>query len=143
MSRKPGPVKGSTKVHDAHRKRIPIDWDVVDKMLEAGCLGSEIAGELGFSRHTLYDRCVAEKKILFSDYSFDKKNKGDGRLRISQYKKALKGDNTMMVWLGKNRIGQKDNPETIEGFSGKLNEVLDFIKTIKGEDDFNQPEKLE
>lgn len=137
MVQKGGQKKGTPKAHNANRKKIPIDWDKVDLMLEAGCLGTEVAGEFKCSADTLYNRCEEDKGVLFSDYRRQKTSRGDGRLRVSQYKKALRGDNTMMVWLGKNRLMQKENPEALQEFNGKLIEVLDFLKAIQKESDFS------
>lgn len=55
--------------------------------------------------------------------------KGEGmvnnRLRRAQFKAALNGNATMLVWLGKNRLGQSDSPR------GMGNEALaDFADAI-------------
>jgi hypothetical protein len=96
-----------------------IDWKKVDSLLVAGCSGAEIAAYLGVQPQTIYDRCLAEKKILFSRYSQEKQAKGDSILRAHQYAKALgkttEGDNTLLIWLGKNRLRQKEiNDEDIQ-----------------------------
>lgn len=36
------------------------------------------------------------------------------RLRAAQLKLALNGDRTMLIWLGRNMLGQSDNPVTNE-----------------------------
>lgn len=110
--------------------RIEIDWNIVDRMLEAGCLGTEIAGELNCSTDTLYNRCVQEKGCLFSDYSRQKKYRGDGKLRIKQYSQAIKGDRGMLIWLGKQRLSQRENPLDIQEFNGKLAELLDKLNGL-------------
>jgi len=90
-----------------------IDWKKVDELLIGGCLGTEIAGYLGISTYTLYDRCMSDNGVLFSQYSQDKHAKGDSILRAHQYAKALglteKGDNTLLIWLGKTRLKQIDS----------------------------------
>lgn len=52
------------------------------------------------------------KRIGFSQ-AF-KKFSANGRmsLRREQYKLAISGDRTMLIWLGKQHLGQSDNPET-------------------------------
>lgn len=93
------------------RPEIKIDWKRVDELLEAGCLGTEIAAHIGMHPETFYDRVLKEKKIGFTDYSTQKRSCGDGLIREAQYKKALKRlDNTMLIWLGKQRLGQKETP---------------------------------
>lgn len=95
-----------------------IDWNKVEDLLMAGCMGTGIAAYLGISAQTLYDRCLIEKKMLFSQFSQQKKEKGDEILRAHQYAKALgltdKGDNTLLIWLGKTRLKQKENPLELE-----------------------------
>lgn len=94
------------------RPKSDIDWKKVEDLLEAGCLGTGIAAYLGISAETLYDRCLIEKGKLFSRFSQEKKEKGDEILRAHQYAKALgltdKGDNTLLIWLGKTRLKQVD-----------------------------------
>ena len=94
------------------RPVIPIDWDYVDKMLIAGCTGTEIASSIGCCRDTLYDRTEQEKGVLFSEYSRQKREKGDTLLRQAQFAQALKGDKTMLIWLGKIRLDQRDPDKT-------------------------------
>lgn len=97
------------------RPKADIDWERVDDLLISGCSGTEIAAFFGINPHTLYDRCFSDNGIMFSDYSHEKHSKGDSLLRDMQFKKALgihkEGDNTMLVWLGKNRLKQRDTPE--------------------------------
>ena len=39
---------------------------------------------------------------------------GKMRLRKAQYRKALEGNPVMLIWLGKNVLGQKDDPNNGE-----------------------------
>lgn len=102
----------------AGRPAAEIDWKKVEDLLVAGCMGTGIAAYLGISAQTLYDRCLIEKKMLFSQFSQEKKEKGDEILRAHQYAKALgltdKGDNTLLIWLGKTRLKQRENPLELE-----------------------------
>ncbi len=121
MPRIPPAIKKS-----AHRPLIPIDWDKVDELLEAGCPGTEIAASLGIHSHTLYDRTEAEKGITFSQYSAEKRSKGDSKLRTAQFFNALSNNTTMQIWLGKQRLGQKENPGQVipEEISTAFAEVM-------------------
>lgn len=100
------------------RPASKIDWKKVDELLMAGCSGSGIAHYIGINPATLYSRCLIEKQLQFSEYSQQKKEKGDEILRAHQYAKALgltdKGDNTLLIWLGKNRLRQSDSPVEVE-----------------------------
>lgn len=94
------------------RPQADIDWSYVDEMLEANCSGAEIAASIGISAHTLYDRCQTDKGLMFSEYSQQKKEKGDLLLKKAQFDAAIKDkDKAMMIWLGKQRLGQRDKME--------------------------------
>lgn len=101
----------SNEIHYG-RPKADINWNRVDELLEAGCSGAEIAANFGLNPATIYDRCMKDHQIPFSEYSQCKQAKGESLLREVQYKKALgiteKGDNTMLVWLGKVRLKQKE-----------------------------------
>lgn len=90
------------------RPKSEIDWGKVDELLEAGCLGTEVAAFLGVNPATLYDRCFIDNKKLFSEYSQEKQSKGDSILRKAQFDKALSGDTSLMIWMGKCRLKQID-----------------------------------
>lgn len=94
-----------------------IDWKRVDDLLIAGCSGREIAGNLGLNPNTIYSRCVTDHGIEFSEYSRQKSEKGESILRAHQYAKALgltdKGDNTLLIWLGKTRLKQKEHEDQV------------------------------
>jgi hypothetical protein len=96
------------------RPEIPIDWNRVDELLESGCLGTEIAAYFGMHPNTFYERVSHKFNISFSEYSSKKKSKGDALIREGQFKKAIKKlDNTMLIWLGKQRLGQRETPQDI------------------------------
>lgn len=98
-----------SKKNPPHRPQIPIDWNVVDKWLEADCTGTQVAGMLGIHADTLYNRCQQDKGVTFTVYSNEKKSKGDAQLKIKQYSEAMGGDRGMLIWLGKQRLGQREN----------------------------------
>lgn len=96
------------------RPEKPIDWKRVDELLICGCLGTEIAATFDMHSHTFYDRVHDRYKMTFTEYQSQKRCHGDSLIREAQHKKALKGDNTMLIWMGKNRLGQKDQPTAID-----------------------------
>ena len=100
------------KTENRGRPAADIDWKKVEDLLMSGCSGAGIAHYLGINPATLYDRCFKDKGIQFSEFSQQKKEKGDEILRAHQYAKALglteKGDNTLLIWLGKVRLKQRE-----------------------------------
>lgn len=96
----------------AGRPEIPIDWDKVNDLLEADCDGASIARSIGIHPDTLYNRIEEKYKVKYSDYSAYIRQKGCDLLKKAQFDKALgrtdKGDNTLLIWLGKIRLKQKE-----------------------------------
>lgn len=91
------------------RKPNPLDWIKIDEMLQMHCTGTETAAAIGVCPDTLYDRTLQEKGILFSEYSLKMKEKGNTYLRAAQRDKAIKSkDSTMLIWLGKHWLKQKE-----------------------------------
>lgn len=115
-----------------------VDWDLVDELLEAGCTGVEIAPHFNMHPETFYERVVKEKNMKFSHYAEIKANKGNSLLRKVQYNKALSGDNTMLVWLGKQRLKQRETPvdvtiseETINNFKAAMDQISRVHEFLK------------
>lgn len=103
------------------RPKAEIDWRKVDSMLEAGCTGTEVSSSLGINPETLYRRCEKDNNMGFSEYLAIKRASGDRLIKMAQFDQAVKlGDRGMLVWLGKQRLGQKDkhdvtsNDETVK-----------------------------
>lgn len=101
------------------RPEKPIDWKKVDKLLMAGCFGTEIAPHFDMHVNTFYDKVKEKFNICFTEYCALKRSQGDSLLKEKQFEKALKGDNTLLIWLGKTRLDQKD----YDSFEGKIEVV--------------------
>jgi len=93
------------------RPEKPIDWAKVDQLLMAGCKGTEICPHFDMHHETFYNRIQDKYGMGFTAYSSIKKEQGESLLRAKQFEKALKGDSTMLIWLGKNRLKQHDKEE--------------------------------
>lgn len=97
------------------RPQLEIDWDKVDELLTSGCLGTEVAAYLGIHPDTFYRRIKEKFDMGFTDFMQEKRAKGDSILRAHQFAKALgltdKGDNTLLIWLGKCRLRQRDTDQ--------------------------------
>lgn len=113
---------GIKKKHKTHsNKGVPakkIDWKIVDDYLEAGCNGAQIADHLGIHPDTLYIRCEKEKEMCFSAYLQIKRASGEKLLAKAQFDKALgrnkEADNTMLIWLGKQRLNQREPDQPVK-----------------------------
>ena len=106
------------------RNKANIDWLQVDKMLEAGCTGEEVAARLGCHADTLYRRVESENKIGFAAYRQQKIAKGNQTLRETLFKKALKGDTTALIFLAKTRLGMNEKMEVEHSGQMPLNQQI-------------------
>lgn len=118
------------------------DWKKIDDLLIAGMDGVEVAANLGIHYNTLYHWVEEDKKCAFSEYSRSKKTKGEGLIKAHQFAKALgltdKGDNTLLIWLGKTRCKQKEYTETIatndaslDALFSNMPDLMDIAKLQK------------
>lgn len=117
------------------RPQVEIDWKQVGMLLEAGCQGTEIAAQLGIDPETLYNRCKRDNKMGFTEFSQQKRMRGDNLLRAKQFSLAMDGDKTMLVWLGKQRLGQRDNL-TVHN-EGATEVVLRVVRKVGPDGDAN------
>lgn len=118
---------------------IEIDWEIVDGLLEAGNDGVRVAANLGMSPETLYRKCKNEKNISFESYAAQKRARGDSLLAAKQYTIAMKGNVSMLIWLGKNRLGQKDKQdiEVLTELASGLNDLLATVAKNNSEKSSN------
>jgi hypothetical protein len=99
-----------------------IDWDLVGEYLMAGCSGVEIAAQIGVHENTLYQRCKADLGIDFVAFKQEKQAAGESLIRKVQFDTAVKDkDKTMLIWLGKQRLGQKEKAEHDIKVDGGIN----------------------
>lgn len=82
------------------RPQIEIDEKLVEKLASIHCTMEEIASIVGCSVDTLERR--------FAELIKTAKDKGRSSLRRHQWEAAQKGNTTMLIWLGKQLLGQKD-----------------------------------
>jgi len=81
-------------------KAIPIDLTVVEGMASVGATNCEIADFLGVSEALIRKKCEATLTKARANVRI--------RLRQAQIKTALGGNPTMLIWLGKQMLDQKE-----------------------------------
>lgn len=91
-----------------------IDYKTLDKLCAIQCTGEECAAILGIDYDTLNRRLKEDGEGGFTDYYAQKAAGGKVSLRRKQYQKAVdEGNPAMLIWLGKQWLGQKE-PERLE-----------------------------
>ena len=88
-----------------------INWDIVEKKMEAGCSAKEIAGGV-CDLDTFYRRFKENFGRGFADCSDEFYSAGDSNLKFTQYMKALSGNTHMLTLLGRERLCQGTEKET-------------------------------
>lgn len=84
------------------RPRAILDRELIERLAGADCSIEEIAAFTGVSRDTIERR--ARDSIKFGAL------KGKVALRLKQRQLAMQGNVTMLIWLGKQCLGQTDQP---------------------------------
>lgn len=85
------------------RPQLEIDGKEVMKLASIGCSNDEIAAFFDCSKDTIERRFAAELH--------KGRENGKTRLRRLQLQAAQKGNVVMLIWLGKQMLGQSDKQE--------------------------------
>lgn len=100
------------------RPRIEIDYKQVEQLAAMQCTDEEIAAVLGVERNTIRRRKKDDEQFC-SAYKKGQE-RGKASLRRMQFKAAEGGNATMLIWLGKQYLGQSDKTQQeISGPAGK------------------------
>ena len=110
------------------RTKANIDWDRVEKMAMAGGNCKQISAAIGIHYNTLANRCKEDLNCDFSEYLQTKKEKGNELLLRKQFDLAMQGDRGMLIWLGKQRLGQREKSDwDVTTGSEPLRPIIKFI----------------
>ena len=109
MSKSPPESKPKRK-RGAGRPRIDFDLSLVEAMGKIGATAEEMACVLPASERTIKGRMADPDSDFCTAYK-----RGNSQLKMSLRRKqvamALDGDRTMLIWLGKQLLGQRDRVE--------------------------------
>jgi hypothetical protein len=118
-------VKTTKKKPNGRPKKI-IDYDLVESLAEIQCTQAEIAATLKVSVKTLQRN---EKFCRIYKQGMDN---GKMSLRRMQWRAANKGNTTMLVWLGKQYLSQRDRIEQEnKGDSEFITALNNFASAVK------------
>ena len=107
------------------------DFEKLIGMMKIECTQDEICAIFGMDHETLNTRLEERGEDGFSNLYKRYSSDGAMSLRRSQWKSAKDGNVTMQIWLGKQRLGQKD--QVHNQVSGKLDTT--WTVEIKDADD--------
>lgn len=108
------------------RYKIAIDWKLVEGLARIQCTQEEIAAALDIGLNTL--KCRKEFRAIY------KKGQDEGRksLRRMQYDAAAKGNVGMLIWLGKQYLGQTDQPD-LSAENEKIKVIVSVMMNFIGQ----------
>jgi hypothetical protein len=111
------------------RKPTPIDLTEVRKLAQMQCTDSEMAAWFNLTRQAFSIRL--QKSAELRECVDRGRESGKASLRRMQWQAAEGGDRTMLVWLGKQYLGQSDKQQNeVSGPEGKP--VLDLATVVGG-----------
>ena len=84
------------------RNQTPVPPDEVELMAKIGSTDREIAEHFGITDSTL--------RYNFTDYLVKGRRELTQRLRQAQLRVAFEGNPTLLIWLGKQILGQTESP---------------------------------
>ncbi len=88
------------------RPRIEIDYELIRSLAEIQCTQVEISHIIGVSDKTL------SANPHFQEVYKQGVAQGNKSLKRKQFERAMAGSDTMLIWLGKQRLGQVDRVDT-------------------------------
>lgn len=107
----------------AGRPKKIIDYELVKSLAEIQCTQAEIAAVLKLSVDTL------SRDETFCGIYKTAMNNGKMCLRRLQWKRAMEGCDTMLIWLGKQYLGQFDKQQIDANVSKPAPVIDDDSKT--------------
>lgn len=113
------------------RPKKEINWEEFDKLCNMQCTLVEIAGWFDVSEDTIERRVKEKYNVTFAEHYKTKSAGGKISLRRKQFEVAHKGNVTLLIWLGKQYLGQKDKQE-IETTDKSANvEIAEYKEKIR------------
>lgn len=117
------------------RPYVPINKEVLQKLIALQCTIVEIAGWFGCSIDAIRDFCQREYGQSWGEVRNIYKAYGTISLRRAQFQKALAGDTKLLIHLGQQLLGQTKGDKEVEEPSSPFDfnssdkeEVLNIIK---------------
>jgi len=119
-------------------KFIEVDKTQFEKLCEIQCTQIEIAGWFRCSIDTIERWCKRTYKQSYAEIFEEKRQVGRISLRRVQFQEALKGNTALLIWLGKQYLGQSDVEKSeikqIHKDIATIHEKIDILKLVKNDE---------
>jgi hypothetical protein len=96
------------------------EFEKLKSMVRIQCTQAEICGIYGVDDMTLNRALKRRGEPGFSEFYKKHQDEGKASLRRAQWKAAQDGNPTMLVWLGKNNLGQTDRVDVNADVNGSI-----------------------
>lgn len=91
---------------------LPKDWEKIELYMRAGSNTKRIAKSYGIDleefRLQIKQRYGQEYQIIVEKF----RSQGELMVELAQFQRAVSGNIPMLFWLGKIRLGQKENDQS-------------------------------
>lgn len=111
------------------RPKAQIDKKEFEKLCALQCTQLEICAWFNVDENTLNTWCKREYEKNFSEVFKIKRGMGKISLRRTQWQLAEKNP-SMAIFLGKQYLGQSDNPQGEEATQKTIDALLEAVKNI-------------
>jgi len=109
----------------------------VDKLLAIQCTAAEVAAFFNCTTDALSDHAQRKHGTTFSEYARPKLLLGHASLRRKQYEQAMKGNTTLLLWLGKQYLDQADKiDQRVESEHTVKHVTAEHVREALALDDF-------
>lgn len=110
-------------VNKGGRPRKEINYDLLGRLCGVMCTGDECASILGMSYDALNEGLKRDGHGGFTEYFKIASSSGKASLRRAQFKAAMGGNSALLIWLGKQYLGQRE-PDNVS----KDDDVADLLR---------------
>lgn len=119
-------MAGTSKKAGAPKKKVKQEQ--FEALCAIQCTKEEICSVLGITDKTLDRWCEATYQQHFSVVFREKRAGGKASLRRAQFETAKKGNAPLLIWLGKNWLGQSDNPVQEDASNNNMTALADILQ---------------
>ncbi|HUU30083.1 MAG TPA: hypothetical protein VM123_19940 [archaeon] len=113
------------------RPQSQINYEILEELCCIQCTGEEVASVLKIDYDTLNAVLKRDGHKSFSEYFEQKKGNGRASLRRRQWKAAMDGNTTMLIFLGKQYLNQSNKQDV--GLTGQIMYKIEEAKKPKPE----------
>lgn len=114
-----------------NKKEIAISRKMFEKLAEAGATVTSFRDVYGVT--TIEKFCKLTYGLSVEDAVRQFQQKGKDKLKLAQYETAVEKRNpVMLIWMGKQMLGQSDDPAKNKIEQERNQTIRDVIDAVKG-----------